>query len=54
MSDGPCATDFPELLAVCKMPDALEAVDDILRRIDVGGLSAGPAMEAQLGSHTAL
>lgn len=41
-------------LADCKMPGALEAVDDILRRIDAGELSAGPAMEALLGSHIAL
>ena len=36
------------------MPGALEAVDDILRRIDAGELTAGPAMEALLGSHIAL
>jgi DNA replication protein DnaC len=41
-------------LADCKMPGALEAVDDILRRIDAGELTAGPAMEALLGSHIAL
>lgn len=41
-------------LADGKMPGALEAVGDILRRIDAGELSAGPAMEALLGSHIAL
>lgn len=41
-------------LADLKMPGALEAIDDILRRIDAGELTAGPAMEALLGSHTAL
>ena len=41
-------------LADCKMPGALEAVDDILRRIDAGERTAGPAMEALLGSHIAL
>lgn len=41
-------------LAHCKMPGALEAVDDILRRIDAGELTAGTAMEALLGSHIAL
>lgn len=41
-------------LADCKMPGALEAVDDILHRIDAGELTAGPAMEALLGSHIAL
>jgi hypothetical protein len=28
------------------MPGALEAVDDILRRIDAGELAAGTAMES--------
>lgn len=41
-------------LADCKMPGALEAIDDILRRIDAGELTAGPAMETLLGSHIAL
>ena len=41
-------------LADCKMPGALEVVDDILRRIDVGELSARPAMQALLGGHIAL
>jgi len=41
-------------LADLKMPGALEALDDILRRADSGELAAGEAMSALLGSHIAL
>ena len=41
-------------LADLKMPGALEAVDDILRRADSGQLAAGDAMAALLGSQIAL
>lgn len=41
-------------LADLKMPGALEAVDDILRRLDSGQLTAGDAMSELLGSHIAL
>jgi len=54
MSGGTLRDRLRTQLADCKMPGALEAVDDILRRIDAGELSAGPAMEALLGSHIAL
>ena len=40
-------------LADLKMPGALEALDDILRRADSGELAAGEAMGAFLGSHIA-
>lgn len=46
--------DTVSQLADCKMPDALEAVDDILRGIDAVELTAATAMEALLGSHIAL
>ena len=41
-------------LADLKMPGALEALDDILRRADGGELAAGEAMAELLGSHIAL
>ncbi|HVH66292.1 MAG TPA: ATP-binding protein [Gemmatimonadales bacterium] len=41
-------------LADLKMPGALEALDDILRRADSGELAAGEAMAELLGSHIAL
>src|SRR2546427_10805918 len=41
-------------LADLKMPGALAALDDILRRADSGELAAGEAMSALLGSHIAL
>src|SRR3989454_3930847 len=41
-------------LADLKMPGALEALDDILRRADSGELAAGEAMSALLGSHITL
>src|SRR5260370_22117323 len=41
-------------LADLKMPGALEALDDILRRADSGELAAGEAMTELLGSHIAL
>jgi DNA replication protein DnaC len=41
-------------LADLKMPGALEALDDILRRCDGGQLPAGEAMAELLGSHIAL
>jgi DNA replication protein DnaC len=41
-------------LADLKMPGALEALDDILRRCDGGTLSAGDAVEQLLGAHIAL
>jgi DNA replication protein DnaC len=41
-------------LADLKMPGALEALDDILRRADSGELSAGEALAALLGSQIAL
>jgi len=41
-------------LADLKMPGALEALDDILRRCDSGELPAGAALEALLGAHIAL
>ena len=41
-------------LADLKMPGALEALDDILRRTDAGELAAGEAMAALLGSHITL
>ena len=41
-------------LADLKMPGALEALDEILRRCDSGELSAGDAMEQVLGAHITL
>lgn len=41
-------------LADLKMPGALEALDDVLRRVDAGQLAAGEALEAVLGAHIAL
>ena len=41
-------------LADLKMPGALEALDDILSRIDGGELAGGEAIEALLGSHITL
>jgi DNA replication protein DnaC len=41
-------------LADLKMPGALEALDEILRRCDGGQLAAGEAMAELLGSHIAL
>ncbi len=41
-------------LADLKMPGALEALDDILRRADSGELPAGEALAALLGSQIAL
>ena len=41
-------------LADLKMPGALEALDDILRRTDAGELPAGEAIAAVLGSHITL
>jgi DNA replication protein DnaC len=41
-------------LADLKMPGALEAVDDILRRADSGQLAAGEAMATLLGSQITL
>jgi len=41
-------------LADLKMPGALEALDDILRRCDSGELSAPAAMDQLLGAHIAL
>ena len=41
-------------LADLKMPGALEALDDILRRTDAGQLAAGKAMAELLGSQIAL
>ena len=41
-------------LADLKMPGALEALDDVLRRVDGGQLAAGEALEAVLGAHIAL
>jgi DNA replication protein DnaC len=41
-------------LADLKMPGALEALDEILRRIDAGQLAAGEAMAELLGSQIAL
>ncbi len=43
-----------EQLADLKMPGALEALDEILRRADSGQLPAGEAIGAVLGSHIAL
>ena len=41
-------------LADLKMPGALEALDDVLSRIDGGGLAGAEAIEALLGSHITL
>jgi DNA replication protein DnaC len=41
-------------LADLKMPGALEALDDILRRVDGGELATGDALEQLLGAHIAL
>ena len=41
-------------LADLKMPGALEALDEILRRVDGGQLAAGEAMSELLGSHIRL
>jgi DNA replication protein DnaC len=41
-------------LADLKMPGALEALDDILRRCDSGQVSAAEALEQMLGAHIAL
>ena len=41
-------------LADCKMPGALEALDDVLRRCDDGDLAPGEAIAAVLGAHIEL
>ena len=41
-------------LADLKMPGALEALDEILRRADSGQLDAGEAIGELLGSHITL
>jgi DNA replication protein DnaC len=41
-------------LADLKMPGALEALDDILRRVDGGELAAGEALAHLLGAHITL
>lgn len=41
-------------LADCKMPGALEALDDVLRRCDDGALAPGEAIAAILGAHIEL
>ena len=41
-------------LADLKMPDALEALDEILRRADSEQLAAGKAIGEVLGSHITL
>jgi DNA replication protein DnaC len=41
-------------LADLKMPGALEALDDVLRRCDSGQVSAGDAIEQLLGAHIQL
>ena len=41
-------------LADLKMPGALEALDDILRRCDSGQVSPGDAIEQLLGAHIQL
>ena len=41
-------------LADLKMPGALEALDDILRRCDSGQVSSGDAIEQLLGAHIQL
>ena len=41
-------------LADLKMPGALEALDDILRRCDAGDVSAADAIEQLLGAHITL
>ena len=41
-------------LADCKMPGALEALDDVLRRCDDGALAPGEAIAAVLGAHIEL
>jgi DNA replication protein DnaC len=41
-------------LADLKMPGALEALDDILRRCDAGELAGGQAIDQLLGAHIQL
>jgi DNA replication protein DnaC len=41
-------------LADLKMPGALEALDDVLRRCDSGEVSSGDAIEQLLGAHIQL
>ena len=61
MSRAPKTVTTPSLrerlrdrLADLKMPGALEALDDILRRCDSGELVAGEAMDQLLGTHIQL
>lgn len=52
---GPSLRDrLRSQLADLKMPGALEALDDILRRVDGGQLAAGEALAQLLGAHITL
>jgi DNA replication protein DnaC len=54
-TSGPSLRDrLRSQLADLKMPGALEALDDILRRVDGGELAAGEALAQLLGAHITL